>query len=72
MYSDEMLVHAQDYVDGAYVGELREDWTVDHPLPRYTGEMYPTIAGLSHVLRDSVIQISHAIATQENRGDKVE
>ena len=28
--------------------------------------------GLSHVLRESVIQISHAVATQENRGDKME
>jgi hypothetical protein len=28
--------------------------------------------GMSHVLRESVIQISHAVATQENRGDKVE
>ena len=28
--------------------------------------------GLSHVLRESVIQISRAVATQENRGDKME
>ena len=28
--------------------------------------------GLSHVLRETVIQISHAVATQENRGDKME
>ena len=28
--------------------------------------------GLSLVLRESVIQISHAVATQENRGDKME
>ena len=28
--------------------------------------------GLSHVLRDSVIQISRAVTTQENRGDKME
>ncbi|NNF15255.1 MAG: DUF2130 domain-containing protein [Gammaproteobacteria bacterium] len=28
--------------------------------------------GLSHVLRESVIQLSRAVATQENRGDKME
>ena len=28
--------------------------------------------GLSHVLRESVIQISRAVTTQENRGDKME
>ena len=28
--------------------------------------------GISNVLRESLIQLSHAVATQENRGDKVE
>jgi hypothetical protein len=28
--------------------------------------------GLSHVLRESLISISRAVATQENRGDKME
>lgn len=33
---------------------------------------YAEFQGLAHVLRESLIQISHAVATQENRGDKME
>ena len=33
---------------------------------------YAEFQGLTHVLREQVIRISHAVATQENRGDKME
>ena len=43
-YSDEILTQTQEYLDGAYRGELVDPEDIKQG---YDGELYPSIAGLS-------------------------